>query len=972
MVSTYLSYDLVVRDIKSSMNRVANETQVKRDSEYYKENIGKVTSIEEFLDDYRLYSYAMKAYGLEDMTYAKAFMEKVLESDLSDEDSYANKLSDTRYRQFAAAYQFGTGTKIPQTESQRDELIGLYTARIESLDEQITAETNYYNAMLTRVTNVDEFLANPRLREYMFQAYDIDGSTYDRTLMRNLLTSNLDDPASYFNTVILPKVVEERDRIEANSPTLTKIDQRAAYLADIEGLESSIDDITTIRQEIGAKLTQMAEPGADVSKLQDDIDKLQRQEEAIFTDFVTGKIADLNAQIPVLVAKKGEPGADVAAIQAQIDAINLDITHWTTDQTSRNSIATKKSEIDSLKTQMAETGADTAALQAQIDAKQAEIATLQAGLEPLDTDDIQQMIDERQVAVDELSVDLPAVGEETDALRAKIVAQNTSAGTYLAAAAKYEVIVSAYQFNGDGSVPAGGFQSEEKRQETTTNYVYKQDRLTTAGAMLNDEYFRNTINTYTTLDEVMADARIVEYLKSAFGLSTYNAIVNSTLENSILTPATEADLEDEENYLVKFYEKRPYFNNLVELSRAFNFDEDGNLPAGMLPIDPEKLAGISGGYFSGYNDVAEAADEKAISALKASLNSFNSEDGKIANVTDLVNNASIYDFAMAAVGLDTDEVSKRIMKKVLSSDLQDPKSFVYTLKDERYVTFAKMFNFDTDGNLTWARMAQSEDTLQATAKDYIVQKTRFLKDDELEQAKEDAEAESEYYQEKIATIANEKELLADRRLVDFILVAKGIDPKNVTDEYMQQIFDSDLTDPESFANSETDYRFAELAASFNFDAEGNVIRLPSDTIQSAGEIMETLNLYVRQSIETTQGEENNGVRLALYFERMASTITSAYDILGDTALLEFFRTTYGLPTEISSMDVDQQAKIVEKNLTLTDLQDPEALKKILNRFTIMYDLENNTTTSPAVTLMSGGSGGISADLMLSISQLRAS
>ncbi len=45
----------------------------------------------------------MKAYGLDDMICAKAFfMKKVLESDLTDANSFANKLSDTRYGQSAA------------------------------------------------------------------------------------------------------------------------------------------------------------------------------------------------------------------------------------------------------------------------------------------------------------------------------------------------------------------------------------------------------------------------------------------------------------------------------------------------------------------------------------------------------------------------------------------------------------------------------------------------------------------------------------------------------------------------------------------------------------------------------------------------------------------------------------------------------------------------------------------------------
>jgi hypothetical protein len=102
MISTYLSYNLVAKDLKAEMNRVSEQTLVSREAAYFKANIGKVRSAEEFVDDYRLYSFAMKAHGLEDMIYARAFMLKVLESDLSDNDSYANRLTDKRYRDFAA------------------------------------------------------------------------------------------------------------------------------------------------------------------------------------------------------------------------------------------------------------------------------------------------------------------------------------------------------------------------------------------------------------------------------------------------------------------------------------------------------------------------------------------------------------------------------------------------------------------------------------------------------------------------------------------------------------------------------------------------------------------------------------------------------------------------------------------------------------------------------------------------------
>src|SRR5688500_11338607 len=107
MVSTYLSYDLVNRDIQGSLNRISKQTQISNEAKYYQDNIGKITNIDEFLDDYRLFSYAMTAHGLEEMIYAKAFMKQVLESDLSDDNSFANRLTDERYKNIAAAYNFG-------------------------------------------------------------------------------------------------------------------------------------------------------------------------------------------------------------------------------------------------------------------------------------------------------------------------------------------------------------------------------------------------------------------------------------------------------------------------------------------------------------------------------------------------------------------------------------------------------------------------------------------------------------------------------------------------------------------------------------------------------------------------------------------------------------------------------------------------------------------------------------------------
>lgn len=237
MVSTYLDYNLIARDMKLSLRRVSEQTIVARDTQYYRENIASVASVDAFLADYRLYSYAMKAYGLGDMIDSVAFMRKVLESDLADDNSFANKLTDERYREFAMAFSFSGGTAVSQTEVQLDEMIGLYNTSIASIGETQKEETRYYNLMVDKVTSVDQLLNNDRLRAYIFTVFGIDESTYSRETLRNVLSSNADDPDSYENTVLEPRLTELQT---ARADAQAKLQQSGTTQAEKLELQAKI------------------------------------------------------------------------------------------------------------------------------------------------------------------------------------------------------------------------------------------------------------------------------------------------------------------------------------------------------------------------------------------------------------------------------------------------------------------------------------------------------------------------------------------------------------------------------------------------------------------------------------------------------------------------------------------------------------------------------------------------------------
>ncbi|WP_172716957.1 DUF1217 domain-containing protein [Neorhizobium sp. T6_25] len=862
MVSTYLTFDLVNRDMQKSLKTIAGQTMVVSDTKYYQENIGKIKTVDEFLDNYRLYSYAMQAHGLDDMIYAKAFMKQVLESDLSDDNSFANRLTDDRYQNIAAAFNFGVSNgegAAAQSNGQMEELFDTYDQTIAAQNDVFEDDTRYFKAMLGEtgnITNVDQLLANPRLRDYLFTAYGIDTKYYNYNAIRGVLVSDPADPTSFYNT---------------------------AY-------GHTLDQHNAMKTE-DSELAERLSLSTGIPALQDSI-ALGQQKKTDLETQIAAKQDELN---------NGGP----ASLQAEIDAMQVELTKTVEaiqkDQTTLATSQTRYTELDGRLVPIAQTAERRAEL-------------------------------------------------------AKLIAAGASDAPYLGL---MKSLAEDFNFNADGSVPAGGAVTPEKLLEIVGGFFNKQTRITHAEAMFNQELFEQELKTADNVSDFIDDPRLLKYIRVAFNLDKAT-VVKSTIEQ-ILT----SDLSDPDSYANRFGDTNPEY---LDLAKAFNFNTDGTVAAGQAQ-DELQTSSTRSNYMSRWDDKQEADLDKAIKFYKLDLAAVKTLDDFLSKDAQ-----DSYEFALEAVGLDPATVSKLTIKSALKSDLSDPNSYIYKLKDERFISLAKLFNFDSKGGVTRQVLLQSNAAITNVAKDYILRKSRFMEGDELKAARAKAQTEAKYYTDAMQRIGSRDELLADRKTLDILLISKGIDPSTVTNDFLKEAFNSDPADPESFVNTQTDKRFAQIVGTFNFDAKGEIDRSSAGEAQNGGEVVATQDLYVRQMLETQQGEENPGVRLALYFERMSDSITDPYVILGDEALMEFFRITFSLPPEIGNMDVDQQAKIVEKKLDLEDLADPEKVKKLVQRFTIMYDLENSVNTASAVSILSGGGGsaGISSDTLWALSQIRMS
>jgi len=1241
MITASLAYTILSRDMPKSLDRVANQAQVKKDAQYYADNINKVKDVDDFLGDYKLYSYAMKAYGLDDMIYAKAFMKKVLQSDLTDANSFANKLSDTRYKEFAAAFNFNAPPKDIQTDAQEDDLIGLYKQSFANAAQQTATETKYYSAQMDDVKTVQDFVGNSRLLNYALKSVGIDPTYMSKDYIAGVLTTDISklggnapdasdpayDPTKTYVGDKLYALAQQFNFKPDNGDT--------QYFRDNIGSVQSVDDLladprlrTVALQSVGIdpatadnafiKMVLTSDPatlGGDAPLNNPDpslnyVGDKYKELRSYFNFNADGSVSgsaqnsgQTDSVAELYAFRAPVVGAAQTATQKNnvIEQYNIKTATQIVDRDGTASDVYYTSPVMSDLNRsyyLSKIGTITNVDQLVNDKRLADYVRSAFGMDPgftqlksvltdpayarsVDLGDAYEAFNfksdgtvsptERAQSYDQLTgivngatnvssyfsnmmkppggvspidnvdellsdkmltsyiKDAYGLGQDfSNAELKNILTDSTYAGT-----AGHQNIHDAFNFNADGSVtfqtqPDGSIvgaqnitQLQGINQLASNNSSYYQTKVSdlsnngstaavdvfladsklvsflrssmqigndisdsTLRGILTDPtvaaaqgysdvyklfnfhqdgtvaqnslsqsagqvaamtkkaddaatYYGSTMPSITSVDQLLGDQKLNSYIRYAFSIPT--SVSDTNLRNILIdqsdtgpyanvkaafnfaadgtvTPGwaqTSAqmasvnsaanareqgvldrmgDVNDVDQLLADSsltdYLKMAYnlaydtsdaeLRNILtdpahaasvgqsDLNAAFNFAADGSLPTSTTAQTGEQTINTSDNYGARANNQGDDLIDRIIANYKSRM-----DDAKgVKNINDfmktnatadtLLGNDSypdLYQMALQAYGLTTNDVSRSTMRKLLVSDPYDPKGYVASFKDDRITKMVRAFNFGADGKAAEPLSALSAATMAKYATDYKSHATMLMKDGPAkDRASKDATKEVDYFGKTIPTVTSLDDFLADKRLTDLVLKANGLDPKKYDKDTLKKIFTSDPDDKKSYLNTTADARFKEIVASFNFDKDGNLTRAKMGTIQDKQAEASTQQQYVQMTLETQEGEKNDGVRLALYFKRKAGDVTSLYQILGDKALYQVVQTTYSLPAQISSMDVAKQVDLLGRFVKLEDLQDPKKVDKLIKRFTAMYDIKNNTQQSPALQLLTGGTG----------------
>ena len=238
----------------------------------------------------------------------------------------------------------------------------------------------------------------------------------------------------------------------------------------------------------------------------------------------------------------------------------------------------------------------------------------------------------------------------------------------------------------------------------------------------------------------------------------------------------------------------------------------------------------------------------------------------------------------------------------------------------------------------------------------------------LESVKEQphVERDTAHYLAKIGTIKSLDAFMGDERVYRYALQAFGLQDMAYAKAFIRKVLSEGMDHPKALANRLTDPSFREFVEVFNFSRYGSATTSFSRTQEG------TVDRFVRLTLEIDAGKTNEGLRLALYFQRKAPGVSTPYALLADRALFRVTQVALGMPNGSAGQNIDRQADQITKRLKITDLQDPQAVDKLLTRFAALWDIEQPNATLPAIVPIMAGQqeNGIGVDVLTRLQNTR--
>jgi len=340
-ISALAGFQPFVADENTHIAKYATQTQVQQAIAYFKSHIGKIKNAQQLTQDPKLLQFITTAFGLDADTQYPAKIAAVLNSDLSDNNSFANRLLDPRYQQLAKEFNLKTnGAAAFSNSATIDDVVNryltnAYEVNIGKTENPALRDAAYFLRNIGNVTNAFQILSDPVLRTVVETATGLPINIAVQPVedqarlinskvdIKQFSTGNSSSSSSSSGTTPLSLAQSDLTKLGNATAVVTAAQRSAQSVVDqINAIQTAENNLANVQSPTGAFAAEIPVQEAAAPVLIEQQGLLTAAQKAVGT--VTGDISQLRA----LVTQAGDPNntTPISTLQAEFTTLKNEIT----------------------------------------------------------------------------------------------------------------------------------------------------------------------------------------------------------------------------------------------------------------------------------------------------------------------------------------------------------------------------------------------------------------------------------------------------------------------------------------------------------------------------------------------------------------------------------------------------------------------------------------------------------------------
>jgi hypothetical protein len=324
--------------------------------------------------------------------------------------------------------------------------------------------------------------------------------------------------------------------------------------------------------------------------------------------------------------------------------------------------------------------------------------------------------------------------------------------------------------------------------------------------------------------------------------------------------------------------------------------------------------------------------------LKREITYFEQNAPKATTAKALLANPRLQDFALTAFGLSAQEGMNGLMQKVLNSAPHSTSSFAAQLVSPQYQAIASAFNY---GGTVTPAVAATASSAQVTLGD-VRTGSEFASFSGtfagIKLGSVDLTHVSTY--QGLASTLQAAFRRADGNRTDISVTASGLD-----------LVFSDAKGrgtAKAFAwTADALNTGSGLTASGPQNLVAGSLAKPAQGGPAVGDptfIQAVVQAYTEAQFQVMVGNSSNTLRQAVYAQQQMPKVTSWNQVIADRNLATVVQTVLGLPDSFGALDITQQNQVLNARMSLSTLQNPAKLGKMLNQFVAISQAQSQSAS----------------------------